>query len=324
MTRRGIVAAVVFAVCGLGAVCARPVLAQSGITTTIDSVRVTVGDRLHLTVSVEHASSSAVTWPDSLDLAPFEVLDVEAAEPTPSGDGARSTLVVTLAAFELGRKEIPSFDVVVTAADGTEETLETNLVGVDVVSVGVDESGDIRDIRGPLAIPLGALRLALWVLGPLLVAGLLWVLARRLRPGKEDASPTRAALPRPAHEVALEALAALERAGLIERGQVKEYHIEASDILRTYVGQRFRVDSLEMTSDEVLTALERRGADPRTQERLRGFLEQCDLVKFAKVKPSPDAARLTLELGRRIVLDSVPTPEPAAPAAVRAGATEAA
>jgi hypothetical protein len=126
----------------------------------------------------------------------------------------------------------------------------------------------------------------------------------------------------------LEALAALEGAQLIERGQMKEFHIQASEILRTYVGQRFRVDALEMTSYEVLAALDRRKADARVLEGLGAFLEQCDLVKFAKVKPSPDAARQVLELGRRIVLDSVPTPAPVEPAshgpAGRAGATEAA
>jgi hypothetical protein len=53
-------------------------------------------------------------------------------------------------------------------------------------------------------------------------------------------------------------------------------------------------------------------------------------VKFAKVRPSADASRQVLDLGRRVVLDSVPMPEPVAsppPAggvAVRAGSTEAA
>lgn len=292
---------------------AAPAVAQSSLTTDVDTTHVTVGDRVTLTITVEHAPSSRVTWPDSLDLAPFEVLQASPGLDQTSGGLTRSSLVLTVAAFELGQLEIPSFDVSLTAADGSEESLATNPVGVEVTSVGVDESGDIRDIRGPKEIPLGVLRLALWILLPLLIAGILWVLARRLRPKRREAPrPAPGLPPRPAHEVALEALAALERAQLLELGQVKEYHIEASDILRTYAGTRFGVDALEMTTHEVLEALAASGADPRFRDGLGAFLAQCDLVKFAKVRPGVDASRQVLELGRRIVMESVPPPSPPA------------
>lgn len=301
--------------------------AQSRLVTEVDTTRVTVGDRVTLTVTVEHASSSRVTWPDSLDLAPFEVLAASEAPVDAGRDGTRSRLVLTLAAFELGELEIPSFDVAVTTAEGSEESLATNPVGIEVASVGVDESGEIRDIRGPLEIPLGALRLALWVLLPLLLVALLWVLARRLRPKQDEPKPVPSAPPKPPYEVALEALAVLEGARLVERGLVKEYHIEASDILRSYAGARFGVDALEMTTHEVLAALGATGCDARFRDGLEAFLSQCDLVKFAKVRPAPDASRQLLELGRRIVFDSIPAPAPTpgqGPASGPATGTEAA
>ena len=305
--------AVALAVYATVSALAAPLAAQSRVSTQVDSTRVTVGDRITMTVTVEHPASARVTWPDSLDLTPFEVLEARAQPDEATGDVARSSAVMTLAAFELGELEIPSFDVVVTAADGTEEVLSTDRFGIEVASVGADESGDIRDIRGPMGIPLGALRLALWVLLPLLLAAALWVVARRLRTKPGDAAgPALGVPPRPAHEVALEALAALEASPLLERGLVKEYHIEASDILRTYVEAQFGVEALEMTTLEVLAGLEAARTDARFSDGLRAFLQQCDLVKFAKVRPGPDASRQVLELGRRIVMDSAPPP----PAAV--------
>jgi hypothetical protein len=292
-----------------------PVHAQSSLHTEIDTTVVHVGDRITMTVSVDHLASASAQLPDSLSLAPFEVLGIEPLPATEGDDGARSTFRLTLAAFELGELEIPSFPVEVVAADASVDTLETDPYGIEVVSVGTDESGDIRDIRGPLGIPISTWIVALWIVIPLLVAALLYVLAKRLRPKRDGAPrPALGELPRPPHEIALEALAALESSGLLERGQIKEYHIAASDILRTYIEARFRVEALEMTTREVLEGLSAVGTDAQFRAGLRTFLDACDLVKFAKARPDTEVSRRTLELGRRIVLESAPgvpaTPPP--------------
>jgi len=284
-----------------------PAAGQAGVRTAVDTTVVTVGDRITLTVSVDHPSSARVSLPDSLALAPFEVLDVQAEGEPASGGPETSTWTITLAAFELGALEIPSFPIEITAQDGAIDTLTTDAWAIRVVSVGADETGELRDIRGPLGIPISGWIVALWVLVPLLVVAALYLLARRLRPRKREV--VRAALgplPRPPHEVALEALAALEATSMLDDGHVKQYHIAASDILRTYVEDRFRVDALEMTTREVLEGLERAGADPRFRAGLRDFLDACDLVKFAKVRPGAGSSRATLALGRRIILESVP------------------
>ena len=187
--------------------------------------------------------------------------------------------------------------------------LQRTRSGIEVVSVGADETGDIRDIRGPLGMPLGVMRLVLGALLLLVVAALLYAVARRLwSRGDQPARPTPGPLMRPAHELALEALDALEESSLLERGQVKEYHIEASDILRTYVERHFRVTALEMTTHEVLVALQHAGVEEPFTRGLREFLETCDRVKFAKVRPDPAACRVLLEDGRALVLATAPRP----------------
>ncbi len=122
-------------------------------------------------------------------------------------------------------------------------------------------------------------------------------------------APVSAPLSRPPHEVALEALERLERSPLLERGEVKEFHIQASDILRTYVEGRFRVAALEMTTVDILRSLERIGAEPPLVEGFRNFLDPCDLVKFAKTRPSTENSLSTLRAGRRLVEETTPAPE---------------
>ena len=285
--------------------------AQSRLRTDVDTTVVTVGDRITMTVSVDHDASAQARLPDSLALGSFEVLAARALPLATTDNRTTSAWTLTLAAFELGELEIPSFPVEVVAADGSLESLETDPYDVRVVSVGVDESGEIRDIRGPLGIPISSLVILLWVLVPLLLAALLWVVVRRLRPGGADVS--RAALgplPRPPSEVALEALAALEASPLLERGQVKEYHIEVSDILRTYVEARFGVPALEMTTQEVLDRLACARVEDAFVRQFADFLAPCDMVKFAKVRPTPEASLAVLALGRRLVESSAPRPGP--------------
>lgn len=300
-----------------------PVRAQARLETQVDTSVIHVGDRITMTVSVDHAAASRAQLPDSLALSPFEALSVEQAPDQTTDGGVRSTFRLALTAFELGDLEIPSIPVAVVAADGVADTLHTDPYGVQVVSVGTDESGDIRDIQGPLGIPMAKWILALWLILPWLIVAALYLLVKRLRPrGEDKPSPALGELARPPHEVALEALASLEASGLLERGQVKEYHIAASDILRTYVEARFRVDALEMTTREVLDGLSSVRADPQFRVGLRTFLEACDLVKFAKARPDAEASKHVLELGRRIILESVPAAHRAAPEPATVGAGE--
>jgi hypothetical protein len=300
-----------------------PVAAQSTIHSEIDTTLITVGDRITMTVTIHHPPGAVITWPDPLSFTPFEVLDARVL-PTAVHQGAPSTpTVITMTAFELGELEIPPLDVLVRATDGSVQTLATDRFGVEVLSVGADESGDIRGIQGPRGIPLGLWRMAMWALALLAVAGLAYALYARVRRSGHHAVAIPGPPPRPPHEIALEALARLEASPMLEHGQVKEYHIEVSDILRRYVEGRFGVPALEMTTTEVLAGLERVRVEPSLTSGLRGFLEQCDLVKFAKVRPDAEAARSVLGLGRSLVQSSAPTvaaDKDSAPVAVEVGA----
>ena len=290
----------------LGMVSAGSLAAQSSIRTEVDTTLVTVGDRITLAVSVEHDTGASLAWPDSIGLAPFEILDARMLPPETQGDRTRETALLSLAAFELGELMIPSFDVTVVAADGSTESLATDRYGIEVVTVGADETGDIRGIRGPFGIAISAVRVVLLGVLLLLFAALAFGVFRRLRrSGPAAGRPAPGPAPRPAHEVALEALARIESSPMLDRGQVKEYHIQISDVLRRYVEARYGVTALEMTTWEIIAGLDRAGVESDVREGLRRLLDQCDLVKFAKVRPGADASLDVLHLGRRLVESSI-------------------
>jgi len=286
-----------------------------GLVTVLDPVVITVGDPVRLVVTVSHAADARVVWPDLFELDPFELVDIRLLEPVP-GIRVRSSAELTLRAFELGELTLPAFEVEVVDAAGDTVRLATDAAVVRVESVGRDEGGDIRDIKGPLAIAFRVVTLLPWLAG---LAGLaiLSVAAYRVYRRRQPPEVRAPVVPfRPAHEIALESLDALEASGLLELGEVKTYHIRVSDIMRVYAEGRFGVEAMEMTTGGVLDGLRRTGALSEVVADFRQLLDRCDLVKFAKFRPDVPACRGLVPLGRRLVdvttpADPVPVEAPA-------------
>ena len=299
--------------------------AAPAISATVDPAQLAVGDRARLGIVVEHDAGASVTWPELESLGPFEVLERRVGEARVERGRTASSAELVLTAFELGELEVPAIEVEVVGADGNVVTLATEPAPVTVASVGLDEGGDIRAIKGPLDIPLSVLTLLPWLAGILLLSGGLYWLWRWSRRRAPDGIPAPAGPPRPAHETAYEALRILEAERLPDRGEIKVFHIRASDIVRAYVEGRFGVDALEMTTGEVLDGLRGRELDEEVLLDFRRLLERCDLVKFARHRPALERCREVIPLGwslvdrTRVVISSPAAAADASPAPAEAG-----
>lgn len=92
----------------------------------------------------------------------------------------------------------------------------------------------------------------------------------------------------PAHIKALDALKSLKGRQLWQSGNIKAYQSELTDIIRLYLEDRFDINALEMTTDEINRALLDKDFDKKHSTTLQRILQMADLVKFAKAKPSDD------------------------------------
>jgi hypothetical protein len=155
-----------------------------------------------------------------------------------------------------------------------------------VASAGTNALEELRPLKPPVEIPSGWAWLW-WLLAALLVMGLaafgLWYW-RRHRKSAAVAGPP----PEPAHVVARRRLeAALQLLSDPER-----FTVAVSDVLRWYLEQRFHLPAPERTTEEFLLDLQKTPAlEPRHKELLADFLQECDLVKFARLEPTEETLR---------------------------------
>ncbi len=100
-----------------------------------------------------------------------------------------------------------------------------------------------------------------------------------------------------AHEIAYEQLQKLAGDNLIEVGKIREFYERISHILRSYIEHRFDLKAPERTTEEFLVEAQATGlltSDQKTM--LRGFLEHCDMVKFARYGPTKTEIQKTFDL----------------------------
>lgn len=134
---------------------------------------------------------------------------------------------------------------------------------------------DIVDISGgfPIAQAL------ILILAALAIAAFIYFRKRKKR--KEEPALS----PRLAEEIARDALKALKEMRLTEKGLIKEYYIRLSDIIRAYIENRYRISAMDRTTWELFQEMKSNRIERLHVDRISDFLEECDMVKFAKYTP---------------------------------------
>jgi HAMP domain-containing protein len=132
---------------------------------------------------------------------------------------------------------------------------------------------DIRDIRGPKAVP-GSWLLPAVLAGAVVVALCAYALWHRRHRETRRRSLTLS-------EQALERLE--NTRPLMRPATAREFGIAASEVIRNYIEKRFDVIATQRTTEEFLQTLLQSSNDTLARHRslLEEFLQQCDFVKFA-------------------------------------------
>ncbi len=273
------------------------VFAQDGgvsVESSVDRNQILIGDVITYSVIVSHAKDVELQMPSlAANLGAFEIRDYKVLDPVKRDDKIVEQTNYLISTFDTGEYEIPELPVQYRlSGDSTWRTIKTEPILISVSSLNPDSTGDIRDIKPPMTPPRDYRAMIKWMLIALLSLALLAFILYYIKRRREGKSllPKRAQPPRPAHEIALEALNELVQSDLLAGGDVKEYYTRLSDIIRQYIENRYFINALEMTTTQLLGAMRQAGLEDLV-ETMNDFLSTCDLVKFAAFIPDEETHR---------------------------------
>jgi hypothetical protein len=257
------------------------------ITTSIDSSQIKIGSQFNFTIKASVNAKDKVVFPDGKFFGALEILESYPIDTIKNQNQIELIKKYGLTQFDSGRYLIPKLLVKIN-----QKEFRTDSLSIVVNNVKVDTTKqqmyDIKNIIATEEKPSSEWWKWLFLLVLIIASGFgSYFIVKKLQKSqiKDEeffASPI---------EKAIAYLQNLDKKQLIQKGEVKEYYSEMTDIARTYIEESVKVPAMESTSSELIAALKKAISEKKmfiNREELEKFkwvLENADLVKFAKSKP---------------------------------------
>ena len=198
------------------------------------------------------------------------------------------TQKITITSWDSGLHVIPPLMAVVGS-----NTLYSDPILISVTTVELAEEQDIKDIKGIIEVPFSlwdwilARQFEIGVIISVLLILLIGYFIYRKYAKKSDTKEEQPEIPKEeADIIANRKLKELESKKIWQAGDLKEYHSQLSFITREYIENRFNINALEQTTDEIAMLLVAHPEIEKTDfQLLIQMLQLADMAKFAKQKP---------------------------------------
>jgi len=282
----------------------------------LDTTKLLIGMQTILRLRAEYPKGSAAVLPSIADTlgSGVEVVERGSIDSSEHEGMVSQEQAIVITSFTPGTHTIEPFTLAYTKPGAlAQSTIFSPALNLTVDGMAIDSSQGLKDIKAPLDVPLSFMEVLPYIIvGVLVIAALVGgVYYFHKRPAKPRAELAHQQPRRPAHEVALESLERLKQERLWQKGQVKEYHTQLADIIRTYLEHAYSIKTLEVTSDEILRQYQRHRTAlvtaPGSSELLRFVLSQADMVKFARFQPLPEDNEKALHLAIEFVNLTLPS-----------------
>jgi len=268
------------------------------VNASLDSTVMWIGNQTHLTFEISQQPNQKVGMPvfsDSI-IGGLELVEPVKIDTLKSPDGhilVKQHYLVT--AFKDSLLYIPSFPFILNGDTVWSKSLSLKVVQPFKIDTASNAIADIKPVFQPKYNWLNLLFIILIVLAIHGIIILLLFIYRKYIKKTPVLDSKEMKLLLPPYVVALSELDKIKQDKPWQQGRTKEYHTELTDIIREYIERVFSLNSMEMTSEEILEHLRNLRSDQKTAySGLKQILKLADLVKFAKWNPTTDEHELSL------------------------------
>lgn len=280
------------------------------VSVNVDSIL--IGDIYTLEMSVENYGKSNVFFPQFIDTIGNGNIEIIEDFPIDTLENKLSKKW-DLSIYYPGAYQVAGFSAVVQNENGTVDTLKSfDPMTVFVKTVAVDTSQAFKPIKAPKSIPYPFKEVVKkwlpYVLGILVFAILLFFLWRKYK-NRDKPKYVKPKTPLDFHKEAIDKLKEIDKRKLWQSGQVKEYYLEISEVLRNYIDGRYAFNAMESTTDEIVEELQSLGENKALSKKLKEVLQQSDLAKFAKFQPLGDENMRMMKISQDFVAHTKPKEE---------------
>ena len=254
---------------------------ESLVKAEIDTTNIRIGEQFRLKISVDETQNVIIP---KLELKGLEIVD------STKVDTIKNSLIrkYILTGFDSGSFYIPQQQIFVKNQAYLTDSLLVNVATIAIDTTKVKKF-PIKSIKkepytfDDFKIYVYLLLAALAIIG----FWIYWFVIRKRK--EEEELPTYRTLA--PYEEAMYKLNELDEKLLWQNNKIKEYYSELTEIVRGYIERELHVPALEKTTDEIIETLtdfkdsESIETSKETIQKLKGLLQEADLVKFAKSKP---------------------------------------
>jgi hypothetical protein len=268
---------------------------------SVNATAITIGDVLTLRIEVKHPESLKIAFPQAG--ASLDQWSVRGSNRWTSGAESgliRDVLELQLTIYKTGEFEIPSLGVETVTADGQKAILSSEPIKIKVESVLDGKQDTLKDVKPQTEIPANYKPFLFFLAALGSLAYLIYRLIRHLK-NRQRALPRIPRDMRTPEEVAHDAIRQLLARKLIDQGLFKEFYLELSEIMKRFLGVKLVIPSLERTTEEFTRDLRATALPPEQYRMVRHFLEDCDLVKFAKYRPGAEEVERIVVRSQEII-----------------------
>ena len=282
-----------------------PTLHAQEVKVEANTKNIKIGEQIEYKISVQAPADAVVVFPEGQTFGALEMVKTNPTDTLKEKGKFRLEKAYYLTQFDEGKYTIPQQKIQISHKDFYTDSLlvEVHNVAVDTLKQPLYDAKPIAEVTSPSSSHLW-LWIVLGIVALLLTAAALYFFVFRKK--KLSAEEERKKLP--PFERAIQDLKDLQNSKYLIESKHKAYYTRLTDIVKEYLEDEVHILAKESTTDELLAKinnLQKTGKlylSTETINNLKRVLQNADLVKFAKSKPSDNNAEYDRETIENVVI----------------------